>query len=329
MSKIYAIGNPLLDILINIEDELLTSLKINKGIMHLIDLETKDFLVSKTINQSTSYFCGGSAPNTIIALASLGISATLAGKIGSDKEGNIYRDKLDSLGIKNSLIVDKDNKTGSTIILISKDGERTMNTYLGANRFFSEEDVREEDIKECSIFHFTAYMFDTPSQKKAILRALKYAKKYNLTISFDLADSFAVNRNKEEFLNLIKDYIDIVFANKMEAISLLGCSDLSLCAKELSKLCKISIIKDGKRGSYVATDDNVYKIAVRGPVTPVDTTGAGDMYAAGFLYGYMKNYSLIKSANIASFLAGKIICQIGAQFLDSDLDEINQEILKI
>lgn len=320
-AKIYGIGNPLIDILVDIQEDELDLLGLHKGIMGLIDLKKREELVNFIKNRKPSYSCGGSCPNTIITLAGLGIKATLAGKIGKDEQGKIIRNKLKSVDINDNL-VESDNVTGTSIILITPDSERTMNTYLGANRFFNKDDIVEEAINNSDFLHFTGYMWDTENQKEAIEKALTIASKNDTKITFDVADPFAVGRYRDDFLKLIEKSCDVVFANNEEARILFDNYDAYECCRSLGKICKTAIVKNGKRGSYISHERKLYSIPLQGPVTPVDTTGAGDIYAAGFLYGLCTGQSIEKSGLIASKMAGQIITQYGAQFSKEKLSEI-------
>lgn len=315
IGKVYGIGNPLIDVIVPVTDEDLRSLGIYKGTMNLIDLnqrlELTEFIKKK---KDPSFSCGGSCPNTIITLASMGVGVTLAGKIGSDEYGTIYKDKLGGLNVKDNLRVSESNVTGSSIILVTPDSERTMNTYLGANREYNQDDICEEEIKDADYFHFTGYMWDTENQKQAITKALKVAKENNVKISFDLADMFAVSRYHDSFIDLIKNNCDIVFANKEEARALFDNYDVYECCRSMGKLCETAIVKNGKRGSFISHQGKMYAIPVKGPSVPVDTTGAGDTYAAGYLYGMCHGMSVEDSGAIASILAGQVIKQVGAQF---------------
>ena len=281
--------------------------------MHLIDESRREELLKYLIDREFSYSCGGSCPNTIITLASLGVFSTLAGKVGNDIFGTMYQQRLQELNVKDELAY-CDEHTGSSIILISPDSERTMNTYLGANRLYQKEDVREQTVKQADFFHFTGYMWDTQSQKDAVMHALDIAKKAGTKVTFDIADPFAVGRNRDTFLSLISDYADVVFANSEEARILFDNYDAYECCKSMGKLCDTAIVKNGKQGSFISFHKNVVKIPVQGPVVPIDTTGAGDVYAAGFLYGLCYGMGIEKSGYIASVLAGEIIRQRGAQF---------------
>lgn len=314
MKTVYGIGNPLIDVFVNVTDAELTGLGLHKGTMNLINLERRQELVEFINKKKPSYSCGGSCPNTIITLASMGVPATLAGKVGQDDLGHIYKDKLSEIDVKDNLTFSENGATGSSIILITPDSERTMNTYLGANRDFCASDVVDKEVEEADFFHFTGYMWDTENQKESIIKALEIAKKNNTIISFDIADQFAVGRYHDDFLKLIPENCDIVFANKDEARMLFDNYDPRNCCKTLGKLCKTAVVKNGKKGSYVCHEGTLYEIPVQGSVAPIDTTGAGDNYAAGFLYGLCHGMNVEDSATIASILAGQIITQIGSQF---------------
>ncbi len=325
MASIYGIGNPLIDYLCSVNDEDLHNLGLNKGIMLLIDAKKQAEIIEYTKGREIKYSCGGSCPNTMVTLCSLGIKTTLAGGVGNDKLGEMYRKKLQESGVKDECVY-KDAVTGTSIILISDDKERTMNTYLGANRLFDSSDINEESAKKSDIFYFTGYMWDTEPQQRAVKKVLDIFKNEGKTIAFDLADPFAVGRYRQTFLSLIKEYCDIVFANSEEARFLFDNYDAYECCKSMGKLCPIAIVKNGKKGSYISKDRTIYRIPLYGNSNPVDTTGAGDTYAAGFLYGYVKGYDIETCGNIASYLAGEIISQLGAQFSQDQLDKIKKKL---
>ncbi|MGI6466037.1 MAG: adenosine kinase [Sphaerochaetaceae bacterium] len=313
MGKVYGIGNPLIDIIVEVDDEDLNSLGIYKGAMHLIDEKQREKLLNFISPLNHLLFLGGSCPNTMITLASLGVEVTLGGKVGSDKYGKIYHQRLKELNV-NDQLVDSSHPTGSSIILITEDSERTMNTYLGANRLYNRDDVVVKSLKASDYLYFTGYMWDTENQKEALKEALKIAKTANIKVAFDIADPLVVSRNRDEFLHLIEDYIDIVFANSEESRILFDNYDPYECCKSMGKLCETAIVKYGKHGSFISHNQQMMKIPVHGPQSALDTTGAGDTYAAGFLFGLVNNLSVESSGEIASYLAGEIIQQQGAQF---------------
>lgn len=310
---VYGIGNPLIDLLCFVTDKDIENLSLFKGTMNLIDEDKRKEIVEYLNKKEIRYSCGGSCPNTMVTLKSLGIETTLAGGIGFDDLGKMYKSRLKELGVNDEL-VENNAATGTSIILVTEDRERTMCTFLGANRNFNKDDVNLESAKKADIFYFTGYMWDTDSQQGAIRKVLDIKKKSNFIVAFDIADPFAVGRYRQTFFDIIKEYVDIVFANSEEARYLIDNYDAYECSKSIGKLCKTAVVKNGKKGSYISHDGKIYEIPVYGTNRPVDTTGAGDTYAAGFLYGVQKGYSVEDSGKIASILAGEIINQIGAQF---------------
>ena len=325
MASVYGIGNPLIDYLCSVEEEDLSKLGLNKGTMLLIDSDRQAEIVEYTKDKDIKYSPGGSCPNTMVTLKSLGIQTTLAGGVGKDELGAMYRKRLTECGVVDEC-VDKDAVTGTSIILLTADKERTMNTFLGANRMFGPEDVVVDSAENADLFYFTGYMWDTECQKGAVKKVLDIFKKNGKKIAFDVADPFAVGRYRQTFLELIENYCDIVFANSEEARFLLDNYDAYECCKSLGKLCPIAVVKNGKKGSYISCNRVIYEIPLYGTDNPIDTTGAGDTYAAGFLYGFLKGYDMETTGRIASYLAGEIIAQIGAQFPENRIEVIKSTI---
>ena len=310
---IYGIGNPLIDIVVQAEDSDLDALCLDKGIMHLVDLEERGKILERVKERRMGYSCGGSAPNTLIFLSALGISSALAGKIGGDDFGRRYEENLPVENMENRLVTGK-GATGSSVILVTPDSERTMNTYLGANREFSSEDVDLRVVKRAGYLYFTGYMWDTDLQKRAVLEAISECRKNGGTVAFDVADPFAVNRNTDEFGELIRENADIVFANSEEATLLFGTNTAEEAAAALSEICGLAVVKDGATGSFVKrAGKEIERIPVR-RVRAVDTTGAGDMYAAGFLYGIISGMGDRDSGICGSYLASRVVETWGAQF---------------
>ena len=324
MVDIYGIGNPLIDIVARVSDDDILSLGLDKGIMRLIAEDERANILDFLASREKSYTCGGSCPNTMIALASFGVHTCIGGKVGDDEYGEIYRQQVSELPIDSGLKIG-DGPTGSSIILVTPDSERTMNTYLGVNRQFDSADVDERVAAESRYFYFTGYMWDTEPQKEAILKTIEIAERNDRTIVFDVADPFAVNRNRGEFLDLIRNHVAIVFANREEARILVGSDDVKLAARELSSLCDIAIVKNGAAGSFVMRGSHREEVPAA-EATPVDTTGAGDMYAAGFLYGLSKGFSTFDAGLCASYVASRVIVQPGAQFSSEERAKVAQEI---
>ena len=322
--SIFSIGNILIDILADVTDGEIASLNLDKGIMKLVEDDERHRILDFLKDRDCEYNCGGSAPNTVITLAGLGVSCGLSGKVGSDDLGEKYIKRLEELGVR-SYVSHNQGHTGTSIILITPDSERTMNTSLAINREYSLAELNSEAVTEADYFYFTGYMWDTDSQKEALLEAINDARMGGTKIAFDLADPFAVGRSREDFLNMIHHHYDIVFANSEEARLLFDSDTVEESVGKLAHLCEIAIVKDGSRGSYVASGGEVWKIPVF-KVDAVDSTGAGDTYAAGFLYGLSQGFSLEKAGLFASWLASRIVTVKGAQFSREMMEEINTEL---
>ncbi|MFO8043673.1 MAG: adenosine kinase, partial [Alkalispirochaeta sp.] len=210
---VFGIGNPLIDVVIQASDEDLTALELDKGIMHLVTEDRQQEILDYFAEAPRTYRPGGAAPNTLIALAGLGIPSVVCGKIGDDEFGQTYNEQVSAYGIT-SRLMQGSGATGSSIILVTPDGERTMNTHLGMCQEFGITDLDEELLKRSRFLYFTGYMWDTEVQKAAIRRALAVAHEAGVTVAFDLADPFAVERYREDFLKLLENDVDIVFANR-------------------------------------------------------------------------------------------------------------------
>lgn len=319
---VYGIGNPLMDILVDVDESDLELLDLNKGIMHLIDDERRCKIDGHLGDRDRKMLPAGSAPNTLMSLGLLGVKSVLAGKIGNDEVGAHYSSSLEKNNVVSGLKC-SDRITGSSIIMISEDGERTMNTHLGACQDFCAEDIDEELIAKAKYLYFTGYMWDTDSQKAAILRAISVAKENGTKVIFDVADPFVVSRNKDEFLKLIKDSVDIVFANEEEAKILLDNESPMECVALLSGMVDIALVKIGEKGSLIKERESGEIIEIPANIVDcVDTTGAGDIYASGFIYGLANDFAVEESGVFASFLASQIVTSKGAQFSEEDIFRI-------
>ncbi len=324
---VSGLGNPLVDILAIVDDDFLSANGLNRGIMHLIDKKRKDRLIQKLKGRNLVMEAGGSCPNTIATLAILGARTALAGGIGHDEYGRIFAEKIREKGIS-SYLRESSADTGICIVLITPDKERTMNTYLGACRKFSPKNIAPDMIEKSRFFYFTGYMWDTQNQKETVNRAIEIAKKNGVKIVFDIADPFAVDRHRSDFLKIIEESADIVFANAMETHILYDTreqKDITAAVKHMGRLCKIAVIKNGADDTCLLCSGEMVKIPSF--ITEVrDTTGAGDNFAAGFLYGLIKKLEPEKCCTIASFVASKTIERIGARAPD-DIKARLEELL--
>ncbi len=322
---VYGIGNPLIDVLMKVEDHELEKLGLNKGTMQLIDNERGAEILEFFKDRDKSYAPGGACPNTMVTLASLGVPTALSGVVGNDELADIYGERLRERGVESELTVEF-GETGTSIVLVSADQERTMCTRLGVCPQFSPERVVGERVAQAHYLYFTGYMWDTPSQKNALLSAIATARENNTQVVFDVADPFAVERHRDDFLELVADHVDVVLANRDEAHILMGYDDPRRAVVELAEKAGVAAVKDGSQGSYIASHDGE-RAAIPGfEARAVDTTGAGDTYAAGILYGLEKSASLGEAGRIASFIAARIVEKPGAQFTMAEARNITSAL---
>lgn len=306
--KILGIGNALVDLLVRIPDEsLIQELKMKKGSMELVNKEIIAHVINRTFNLEKKQVSGGSAANTIYGVASLGGETGFIGTIGKDNFGDVFTENLKDSGIVPYLFV-SDGETGVVGSLITPDSERTMTTFLGAAGSISTSQVNQTILNEYQFIHVEGYLV---FNRELIEFACKKAKECRLKVSLDLASFNVVEANIDFLKNLISKYIDIVFANEEEAKSLTGKSPEE-ALDEIAGMAEIAVVKIGKHGSMVKSGAKKYTIP---PITAnvIDTTGAGDLYAGGFLFGLSKGLSLDKCGKLGSLLAGKVIEQIGAK----------------
>ncbi len=321
---ICGMGNPLVDILVYVDDAFLLKHGLNKGIMHLIDWERRELLLELIRGKEITMEAGGSCPNTLATLGLLGLRVAFMGKIGNDDLGRVFEEKITAKKVHSYLHKCKE-KTGTSIILITPDKERTMNTHLSACREYREDDLPVEVIDGSRFFYFTGYMWDTETQKTAVKKAIQRARESGLQIIFDTADPFAVERYREDFLDLISESVDIVVANAQEAQILTG-GKIEDGVKKLGEHARIAVVKNGAKNTHIFSEGTY--INVPSFHTDVkDTTGAGDAFSAGFIYGLIKGHSLYMCGKIASFVASKTIEKIGAQVPD-DIHNLLQKMLK-
>lgn len=324
MAKIIAMGNALVDIMTMLnDDQVLDNLNLPKGSMQLVDLETSKKVQEFTGDLSKSLASGGSAANTIRSMAVLGAQTGYLGKIGRDEMGKFFAQDMLKTGVTPKLI-ETDTPTGIAVALVSKDSERTFATHLGAAAELTPEDITSEIFDGFDILHVEGYLI---FNNELIEKAMQTAKECGLTVSLDLASYNVVEANLEFLKYLVDKYVDILFANEEEAKAFTG-KEPEEALEMISKVCDIAIVKVGEDGSFIKKgvfkhEEGVIK------VKPIDSTGAGDNYAAGFLYGIMNNWDLAKCAKAGAILAGNVIEVIGATMDEKRWERIKTEIKKL
>jgi sugar/nucleoside kinase (ribokinase family) len=248
----------------------------------------------------------------MIGIAQLGGRTAFSGKIGRDEHGKIYREKLEDLGVS-ARLGEGDGSTGSSLILVSDDGCRTMNTYLGMGQELQVPDIDPEVIKVSKYLYLTGYLWDTESQKKAVRAALDEAKRVETKVALSLSDPFCVKRHKEDFKSLLQGYASMVFCNQEEAFTLLETDVTQEAVDIMSKWTETVVLTLGANGAIISHLGQTYYIDPF-PIRVEDTTGAGDAFAAGFLFGMTHEFSPLDSGRIGAVLAGAVIEQTGPRF---------------
>tara|TARA_B110000014_G_C20080802_1_gene564711 strand:+ start:562 stop:1560 length:999 start_codon:yes stop_codon:yes gene_type:complete len=311
---VYGVCNPLIDLLSHIPDSFLKKNGIEKSIMHLISIEEQQRLLRglSADKLSVESASGGSGANSMIGIAQLGGRTAFSGKIGRDEHGKIYREKLEDLGVS-ARLGEGDGSTGSSLILVSDDGCRTMNTYLGMGQELQVPDIDPEIIKVSKYLYLTGYLWDTESQKKAVRAALDEAKRVETKVALSLSDPFCVKRHKEDFKILLQGYASMVFSNQEEAFTLLETDVTQEAVDIMSKWTETVVLTLGANGAIISHLGQTYYIDPF-PIRVEDTTGAGDAFAAGFLFGMTHEFSPLDSGRIGAVLAGAVIEQTGPRF---------------
>ena len=309
---LIGLGNAIVDIIVNVEDEFLETNELKKGSMNLINLNESELLLDncKVIKKIS----GGSCANTVVCLAELGNNVQFIGRIKNDTLGDFFSNDIKrSKTIFNTSAIKKGPSSAHSIILITPDAQRTMCTYLGASVEFEPKDINFELIKECKYLYLEGYLWDSDLAKNAFIKAAKIAQESNSKIILSLSDSFCVDRHRESFLELIDNYIDILFCNESEILSLFKKENLSSCKKLISSLDKLVIVTLGNKGSLIINKNDSIEIKPHLSGKIIDTTGAGDIYAGGFIHGLINNYSIKKCGQLGAICAGQIITQLGSR----------------
>ncbi len=324
---VIGIGSALLDLTFEVNDSVLEEFGLKKGEMKLVDKNQSQEIFKKLISQNPKIFPGGSSSNTVAGVSFLGGTSAFLGKLGNDDYGFLYENKTKEFGVTAKFSKHNSDMTGNAITLITPDFERTFAVHLGASLSFNEKDIFEEEIKNSKILHLEGYQLGNPFLQKAVLYAIKIAKENDIKISLDVSDAGLIKENLDFFKKIIKEHIDIVFLNETEAEALTGKSP-EQAVNEISQICEIAVVKLGEKGSLIKNKDSLLKIpGFKAKV--INTNGAGDMYAAGILYGLTNNFDLKEAGHLASYAASLIVSSPGARLEKDLITELNKYKSKI
>jgi len=316
---IVGIGNAIVDVLTTTDDSVLERLSLNKGSMTLIDANKAKELYEITTNRIQR--SGGSVANSLACIAQLGGKTAFIGRVKNDELGEIFTEEISTTGtIFKTPTSSVGPSTARCIIFITPDAQRTMCTYLGASVLLEPRDLDFSAVKEAKILYLEGYLWDNPAAKDAFIKAAEIAKNAGRKVALSLSDSFCVNRHRESFVKLVRNHIDILFANDDEIKALYKTSSLNTAIEELKKTCDLAAITIGKKGSILISSGKEINIDPFIFGKAIDTTGAGDLYAGGFLKGLADGLKPEISARIGSICAGHIVTQLGSR---SNTDLLN------
>jgi len=306
--KVLGIGNAIVDVICKVEDKFITNNNLTKSTMKLVDeVEFKKLLSNLKIEETVS---GGSVANSIVGLSQLGNKVGFIGKVNDDDLGQKYEDGLKKENVNYFYSKKKEElSTGTCLILITPDSERTMCTFLGTAGKINENDVDEKTVKKSNITFLEGYLWDEGAPKKAFNKAIQNANK----VAMSLSDLFCVERHKPHFLDLVKNKLDITFANEQEITSLINAKNFNEVLNFSKQLGKLIVITRGKNGATAIKGGEVVECGAQKNLKIIDLTGAGDLFAAGFLHGYVNNLSNKESLEKGTEMSSKVIQQIGAR----------------
>jgi sugar/nucleoside kinase (ribokinase family) len=326
---VYAIGNALVDMEFEIDDNFLEKNKIDKGLMTLVDENRQNDLLDALGGSPRKQQCGGSAANTIIAVSQFGAKAYYSCKVASDPIGNFYFQDLQENGVDSNLKIQKRHSgiTGKCLVLITPDAERTMNTFLGITSTISTEEVDSEAIKNSKYMYMEGYLVASPSGKQAAIEARQLAEKFAVKTALTFSDVNMVKFFRDGLLEMIgPNGVDLLFCNESEAFSFTNTHDIHSAREALKKVAKTFVITRGENGAMIF--DGVTYIEIEPYVVKaIDTNGAGDMYAGAFLFAITHNHSHASAGKLASLAASRVVSQFGPRLKWHETQEIRNHIL--
>lgn len=324
--RIIGIGNALTDMLVNLSnDNVLQEYELTKGSMSLVDSQLQTAISKSVAGCPYSLSLGGSAGNTIRAMARLGTTVGFIGKVGEDNTGEFYEQALRNIGIE-PLMLRSDQRSGKCVALVSPDGERTFVTHLGAASDLQAEDIDGSIFDNYDCLYIEGYLVQ---DHNLIRTAIERAKEHGLKVAIDLASFNVVEENRDFLRDIVDKHVDILFANEDEAHAFTGESDPHKALDHIGKMCELAIVKIGMRGALIKRGEEVVHVGIMAAAKRVDTTGAGDFYAAGFMYGLSEGMSLRACGTIGAITAGKVIEVVGTTFGEEVWKEIHSLVEQV
>ena len=309
---VVGIGNAIVDVLVQTDDGFLQTHGLKKGGMALIDEPQAERLYKASgPGLETS---GGSVANTMVGIAQLGGKAGFIGRVRNDQLGEIFSHDIRAVGARfDTPAATSGATTARCLIYVTPDAERTMCTFLGASTQLEPEDLDLSMVREAKVLYLEGYLWDSPAAKRAFIAAAEACRDSGGQVALSLSDGFCVDRHRESFLDLVNGHVDVLFANDVEIMSLYETDDFDTAVQQVSGCCRVAALTRGAKGSVVLSGDQRWDIGIVSLGDLLDTTGAGDLYAGGFLHGYTQGESLERCGQLGALCAGQIVTQLGAR----------------
>ena len=309
---VLALGNAIVDVLSHVDDAVIDGLPVNKGGMTLIGaVEAQDLYGTLGPGVECS---GGSAANTVVGAAMLGVRTAFVGRVRDDQLGQVFTHDIRAAGVQFDTAPATDGpETAVCMVMVTPDAHRTMCTHLGASIELGPDDVDEALVRNSAVLYLEGYLWDPPGAREAMRRAIRIAKDEGRAVALSLSDPFAVDRHRADFLDLVDNDVDILFANEHELTSLYGIDDLDTAFNEVMPLVKVAACTRGEHGAVIVGDGETHVIPAEPAVQVVDTTGAGDLFAAGFLAGWTQGRNLHDCGRMGAVAAAEVISHLGAR----------------
>ena len=309
---VVGIGNAIVDVLVQTDDAFLTQHSLQKGGMALIDEKQAEALY--TASGPGLETSGGSVANTMVGIAQLGGRAGFIGRVKNDQLGGIFSHDIRAVGARfDTPAATTGATTARCLIYVTPDAERTMCTFLGASTQLEPDDLDLSMVRDTKVLYLEGYLWDSPAAKRAFIAAAEACRAANGQVALSLSDGFCVDRHRDSFLDLVNGHVDVLFANEVEIKSLYQTDDFDTALESVRGSCSVIAITRGSQGSVVMSGDQRWNIGIVGLGDLIDTTGAGDLYAGGFLHGYTKGESLERCGKLGAICAGQIVTQLGAR----------------
>ena len=325
---LLAIGNALVDIEVRVDDEFIKKNSLTKGGMTLSSIESQQKILNALKKFSTKMSSGGSAANTVHGFSVLGGKTYYLGRVADDFHGQHYAKDMQSCGVAFSETRNETSNTGTCVVLVTPDSERTMLTHLGASSSLHPDNVDEKIIEDSGMVYIEGYLWTSDETRNAAEKLATVAKNNKTPVAFTLSDAFVVNSFKDQIINFIRSRVDILFCNDVEAKAMAETDDIQEAFEVLKKMVNRVFVTRGRDGSWASSPIEEKVTVGVFPTNAIDTTGAGDLFAAGALYGIAKNYSLKESAIIGSYCASKVVSHMGGRMPVDSGDDVNNIIKK-